>query len=222
MVKKTVKKENINNWFETENLSLILWCAVFGMFGVHKFIQHKTWQGILFILLDLTIVGILITCLWAFIDLIILTTKRNNPVGNIICGLVFVLFSIVSNVYIYKNSIGPSEIIISKVINQNESVPAYSVKKPEQIRHKHIKHDKKENRVSVTAVSSSCSSNLNIENGLGVFAYHCDCDVGLSSGAKIHRTLQDSKKFDKMPDNDELNCSVICSDWCKDFSRTLK
>lgn len=93
---KTIKTEPINkyDWFDTENARLIILCALFGVFGVHKFAQHKTGQGILFILLDLTIIGILISFIWAFFNLISLTIKRDNKPANMILGAAFLITSV--------------------------------------------------------------------------------------------------------------------------------
>ena len=91
MPKKTIKKsEKINNnvYFDVENVKLILICFLFGIFGVHKFMQGKKGQGICFILLDLTIFGVIVSLIWAFCNLIALTFKSGNKVGNMIVGTV--------------------------------------------------------------------------------------------------------------------------------------
>lgn len=84
--KNTNVKVSENVYFDNENLKLILICFLFGVFGVHKFMQGKKGQGICFILLDLTIFGILISFIWAFCNLISLTFKSGNKVGNMIVG----------------------------------------------------------------------------------------------------------------------------------------
>lgn len=98
ITKKTVKQENVNtcSWFDTENARLIIFCALFGIFGVHKFAQKKIFQGICFILLDLTIIGLIISWLWAWFGLIALTVKKDNKPGNMIFGSVFIWISILS------------------------------------------------------------------------------------------------------------------------------
>lgn len=98
ITKKTVKQENVNtcSWFDTENARLIIFCALFGVFGVHKFAQKKIFQGICFILLDLTIIGLVISWLWAWFGLIALTVKKDNKPGNMIFGAVFIWISILS------------------------------------------------------------------------------------------------------------------------------
>lgn len=98
ITKKTVKQENVNtcSWFDTENARLIIFCALFGIFGVHKFAQKKIFQGICFILLDLTIIGLVISWLWAWFGLIALTVKKDNKPGNMIFGSVFIWVSVLS------------------------------------------------------------------------------------------------------------------------------
>ncbi|MBR3510784.1 MAG: TM2 domain-containing protein [Alphaproteobacteria bacterium] len=86
-VKKTVKSNN-EIYFDNENLKLILICFLFGVFGVHKFMQGKKGQGICFILLDLTVFGILVSFIWAFCNLISFTFQKNNKIGNMIVGTV--------------------------------------------------------------------------------------------------------------------------------------
>jgi TM2 domain-containing membrane protein YozV len=100
-MKKSKKTANntANTWFDSENARLILLCATLGIFGAHKFAQHKTFQGILFILLDLTIFGFLITLIWSFLDLIFLTAKPANKPGNIILGSVFILVGISASAF---------------------------------------------------------------------------------------------------------------------------
>ena len=100
-MKKAKKTANntASTWFDSENARLILLCATLGIFGAHKFAQHKTFQGILFILLDLTIFGFLITLIWSFLDLIFLTAKPDNKPGNIILGSVFILVGISASAF---------------------------------------------------------------------------------------------------------------------------
>ncbi len=101
MVKKINKNTDKCNCskFDLSNLKLILFCFFFGAFGVHKFMQGKTKTGIAFIILDLTIFGFIITITWAMVDLILLTVKKGNPVGNVIVGLLLLC----SNVFILTN-----------------------------------------------------------------------------------------------------------------------
>ena len=96
--KKIVKQENGEacSWFDTENARLIIFCALFGIFGVHKFAQKKIFQGICFILLDLTIVGLVVSWIWAWFGLIALTVKKDNKPGNMIFGTVFIWISVLS------------------------------------------------------------------------------------------------------------------------------
>ena len=83
---KVANQTKQNVYFDNENLKLILICFLFGIFGVHKFMQGKKGQGICFILLDLTIIGLLISFVWAFFNLFSLTFKSGNKAGNMIIG----------------------------------------------------------------------------------------------------------------------------------------
>lgn len=94
--KKVQKNTDSCGWFDTDNARLIILCAIFGMFGVHKFVQGKKGQGWLFILLDLTIIGLVVTWIWSLIDLVKFTVKKGNKPGNMILGSVFLLFGIIS------------------------------------------------------------------------------------------------------------------------------
>ena len=94
--KKQVREiKNDCSWFDTENARLIILCALFGFVGAHKFAQGKKGQGWLFIILDLTIVGLLVTAIWAFLDLLFLTIKKDNKPGNMIFGAFFLLFGLI-------------------------------------------------------------------------------------------------------------------------------
>jgi TM2 domain-containing membrane protein YozV len=93
--KQTREVKNDCSWFDTDNARLIILCALFGFVGAHKFAQGKKGQGWLFIILDLTIVGVLVTAIWAFLDLLFLTIKKDNKPGNMIFGAFFLLFGLV-------------------------------------------------------------------------------------------------------------------------------
>jgi TM2 domain-containing membrane protein YozV len=90
---REMKSSKINNcsWFDSENARLIILCATLGVFGVHKFAQRKNFQGVLYILLDLTIIGIILTVILAWLDLIFLTAKSDNRPGNMMLGAAFIL-----------------------------------------------------------------------------------------------------------------------------------
>lgn len=42
----------------------------FGTLGIHRFYLGRTGSGIVMVLLTLTFVGIVVTCIWAFVDMI--------------------------------------------------------------------------------------------------------------------------------------------------------
>lgn len=90
-VKKAVHQEKVCSWFDSQNARFIVLCATLGIFGAHKFAQHKYFQGFLYILLDLTVFGIILTLILSWLDLIFLTAKSNNRPGNMILGSAFII-----------------------------------------------------------------------------------------------------------------------------------
>lgn len=94
-----VKKERVKmktnakdcSWFDSQNARLIILCATLGIFGAHKFAQHKNFQGFIYILLDLTLFGIILTFILSWFDLVFLTAKSDNRPGNMILGSMFIL-----------------------------------------------------------------------------------------------------------------------------------
>lgn len=119
-MKRNAKKQvrNVNNdcsWFDTDNARLIILCALFGFVGAHKFAQGKNGQGWLFIILDLTIVGIIVSAVWAFIDLLFLTIKQDNKPGNMILGSVFLLFGMILPLSFGCSGPAPTVIEVGKV-----------------------------------------------------------------------------------------------------------
>ncbi|WP_336287834.1 TM2 domain-containing protein [Bartonella sp. CB60] len=55
-------------------LALICWFA--GIFGVHRFMVGKFWTGILMLILSLSVVGLVISGIWAIIDFIVIVAGR--------------------------------------------------------------------------------------------------------------------------------------------------
>lgn len=45
-----------------------------GVLGIHRFYVGKTWSGIAMVVLSLTLVGLIVTGLWALIDWIMIVT----------------------------------------------------------------------------------------------------------------------------------------------------
>ena len=89
--KNVISSKNDCSWFDSHNARLIILCATLGVFGAHKFAQHKNFQGIIYILLDLTLVGIILTLILSWFDLIFLTAKSDNRPGNMMFGAAFIL-----------------------------------------------------------------------------------------------------------------------------------
>lgn len=56
-----------------------------GCFGAHRFYTGKTGSAVAMLILTLTLVGIIITAIWAFIDgIVILVGDFTDKEGNII------------------------------------------------------------------------------------------------------------------------------------------
>lgn len=79
-----------NSW-NTKKTRTMLLCAFLGIFGIHKFYQGKKGQGILFILLDLTVIGVFITAIWTFINLIQLTIDEENTDKEFAIGIILII-----------------------------------------------------------------------------------------------------------------------------------
>ena len=127
-MKRNAKKQvrNVNNdcsWFDTENARLIILCALFGFVGAHKFAQGKKGQGWLFIILDLTIVGIIVAAVWAFIDLLFLTIKQDNKPGNMIFGSFFLLFGMILPLSFGCSGPAPTVIKVGEVSEKSDVKP---------------------------------------------------------------------------------------------------
>lgn len=120
--KKTVREvKNDCPWFDTDNARLIILCALLGFVGAHKFAEGKKAQGWCFILLDLTVVGIIVTMIWAFFDLLVLTIKKDNKPGNMILGSVFLLSNLLfpACAYVFdtpSKKVDNGQIVISKTV----------------------------------------------------------------------------------------------------------
>ncbi|WP_139413071.1 TM2 domain-containing protein [Bartonella mastomydis] len=74
----------------TENsrimFALLCWCA--GIFGVHRFMVGRVRTGVLMLVLSLSVVGLMITGIWAIVDFIlILAGKFTDKNGNQITDL---------------------------------------------------------------------------------------------------------------------------------------
>lgn len=50
--------------------ALICWFA--GIFGVHRFMVGKVWTGALMLILSLSVVGLIVTGIWAIVDFIVI------------------------------------------------------------------------------------------------------------------------------------------------------
>ena len=101
-----------NSW-NTKKTRTMLLCALLGIFGIHKFYQGKKGQGIMFILLDLTVIGFLITAIWSFINLIQLTINEENTDKEFAIGIILIILGI-------GGSIGGSTRFINININKEK------------------------------------------------------------------------------------------------------
>ncbi|MBX4336210.1 NINE protein [Bartonella raoultii] len=61
---------------EPSKMMLALICWVSGIFGVHRFMVGKVKTGALMLILSLSIVGLMITGIWAIVDFIVIVAGR--------------------------------------------------------------------------------------------------------------------------------------------------
>lgn len=122
-----------NSW-NTKKTRTMLLCAFLGIFGIHKFYQGKKGQGILFILLDLTVIGFLITAIWSFINLIQLTINEENTDKEFAIGIILIILGI-------GGSIGGSTRFINININKEKQHNHKKSQKP-ITKTKNIKNNK--------------------------------------------------------------------------------
>jgi len=57
---------------ERKLLPAVLLCFLVGIFGTHRFYAGKTGSGVAMLVLTLTFVGVVVTGIWALVDLIVL------------------------------------------------------------------------------------------------------------------------------------------------------
>jgi len=210
MVKKNQIKKDV--WFDADNLKLILLCAIFGMFGVHKFAQQKTGQGIAFILLDLTVVGLVVTFVWSLINLIQFTTKTTNPTGNIICGFVLIFVNIfaVSNVSLSEYAFLKRPHLFDGF--DNVEIHIKDVAKQPDFNSDFVADTNVFN--NNVSFKTSCRSTTNIVDNKSLYTVHCDCDVD-KNGKHFHDSFDDTKQYDRHLKSSEQDCKKRCSEWCK-------
>jgi TM2 domain-containing membrane protein YozV len=66
-------------------LILAIICWFFGVLGVHRFMTGKVGSGVVMLILSLTVVGLVVSGIWAIVDLIVIlmgnfTDKNGNPI----------------------------------------------------------------------------------------------------------------------------------------------
>jgi ABC-type uncharacterized transport system permease subunit len=89
--KKHIEKRTGNP--AADRLTAMVLCAFLGVFGAHKFYLGQKKLGIAFLVIDLTIAGMLVTALWSFVDLILMTADKRNSRNEYIVGIVLLLFA---------------------------------------------------------------------------------------------------------------------------------
>ncbi|WP_273718538.1 MULTISPECIES: TM2 domain-containing protein [Bartonella] len=73
---------------ENSKIMFALLCWVAGIFGVHRFMVGRVRTGVLMLVLSLSVVGLMITGIWAIVDFIlILAGKFTDKNGNQITDL---------------------------------------------------------------------------------------------------------------------------------------
>ena len=126
-------KKRTSQW-NTQTTRTMILCSLFGIFGAHKFYTGHKKTGICFILLDLTIVGLVITAIWSFINLVQLTIKKDNTEKEFIIGLILLLIHGISSFSTYKKT---ENIFVDKNIikiqKSNEPLEVQKSKLQEQI-----------------------------------------------------------------------------------------
>ncbi|WP_455479810.1 TM2 domain-containing protein [Bartonella sp. B23] len=55
---------------------LILICWFTGVFGIHRFMVGRVWTGTLMLVLSLSIIGLMITGIWAIVDFIVIAAGK--------------------------------------------------------------------------------------------------------------------------------------------------
>ena len=68
-------KLSVQNSTDREWIIALLLCFFLGGFGAHRFYVGKTGTAICQLVLTLTVVGAIITAVWALVDLILILTK---------------------------------------------------------------------------------------------------------------------------------------------------
>ena len=75
----------MKNISEKSRMAAFLLAWFLGCFGAHRFYTGKTGSAVAMLILTLTLVGIIITAIWAFIDgIVILVGDFTDKEGNII------------------------------------------------------------------------------------------------------------------------------------------
>lgn len=93
----------MRNKINTEKSRTMLLCGLFGIFGVHEFYQKHYLKGAIYILLDLTVVGIVFSAIWAFISLAKMTLNKKNTDEEFVFGTIALLISLLITISIMKN-----------------------------------------------------------------------------------------------------------------------
>lgn len=64
-------------------LPAFLLCSFLGVFGAHRFYVGKIGSGIAMLLLTLSIIGLIVSSIWNFVDWIMLMTGSFRDVENV-------------------------------------------------------------------------------------------------------------------------------------------
>ena len=78
----------------TEKSRIMLLCGLFGIFGVHEFYQKHYLKGAIYILLDLTVVGIVFSAIWQLLTLVKMILNKKNTDEEFIFGTIFLLIQL--------------------------------------------------------------------------------------------------------------------------------
>ncbi|MGN0929982.1 MAG: hypothetical protein ACI4N3_05065 [Alphaproteobacteria bacterium] len=94
----------MKNKINTEKSRIMLLCGIFGIFGFHEFYQKHYLKGSIYILLDLTIFGIIISALWAILSLLKMVLNKKNTDEEFVLGIIFLIIQLFITTYMLKNA----------------------------------------------------------------------------------------------------------------------
>lgn len=65
-------EENIKTESPKLRIVAFLLCWILGVFGAHRFYAGRTWSAVAMLVISLTYVGLIVTGIWAIVDVIVI------------------------------------------------------------------------------------------------------------------------------------------------------